>query len=116
MSEMDYIKLRDVPPMLPRMRDGKLVSVSTVYRWTLRGIGRVVLQTVQIGHMRCTTKDWLREFFVGISLLRREAASSQDSSRSRHRQAEAILDRAGIRADRVTNQRRDKNSPKQKGL
>ena len=60
--------------------------------------------------------EWLRDVFVGISLLRRESASSQDSSRSRRRQAEAILDRAGIRADRVTDQRRDKNSPKQMGV
>jgi hypothetical protein len=53
--------------------------------------------------------EWLRDVFVGISLLRRESASSQDNSRSRRRQAEAILDRAGIRAGSALSHRAGKD-------
>jgi len=103
MTDLGYVPLRDVPGMLPVGRNGKRVSVCSIYRWSQRGIRGVVLKTVQVGNVRATTREFLREFFVGISLIRNAADSNtkRESARGRQRAAGRILDRAGIREDRT---------------
>lgn len=99
MTDLGYVPLRDVPGMLPVGRNGKLVSVCSPYRWSQHGIRGVVLKTVQVGNIRCTTREWLREFFVGISQLRNGSRSESESVSGRRRAAAQILDRAGIKGD-----------------
>jgi hypothetical protein len=105
MSELGFISLHQVPGMLPVARSGKVVSISSVYRWSQRGIRGVVLKTVQVGNVRATTREWLQEFFVGISLHRKDSSSNEESVSDRRRAAERILDRAGIKADKPERRR-----------
>jgi hypothetical protein len=52
---------------LPRRRRGRKVAVSTLYRWTVTGCRGIVLESVQIGGTRCTSKEALARFFDRLS-------------------------------------------------
>lgn len=54
--------LRDVPRCLPLRPNGKRLHISAVYRWTLRGIKGVVLETVRIGGTTYTSREALQRF------------------------------------------------------
>jgi hypothetical protein len=44
-------------------RNGQGVHVSTTWRWTLRGIRGVLLETILIGGIRYTSQEALQRFF-----------------------------------------------------
>jgi hypothetical protein len=44
------------------------LHVATLYRWTTRGCRGVPLRYVQRGATRCTTREWLEEFFDELTL------------------------------------------------
>jgi hypothetical protein len=50
-------------PWLPRLRRGKRITFSAVYRWAVHGIGGVKLETISIGGTMYTTVPALKEFF-----------------------------------------------------
>lgn len=56
------IPLRDVPSCLPLRPNGNRLHISAVYRWTLRGIKGVVLETVRIGGTTYTSREALQRF------------------------------------------------------
>ena len=57
------ISLTQATKGLPRRRRGKKPHVSTLYRWSTVGCRGVVLETLQIGGTRCTSKEALARFF-----------------------------------------------------
>jgi hypothetical protein len=57
------ISLTDAARILPARRGGKRVHVSCVYRWTKSGCRGVILESIQIGGTRCTTREALARFF-----------------------------------------------------
>lgn len=57
------LSLTDAARTLPRRRAGKKVSTSCLYRWTLSGCRGVILESIQIGGTRCTSKEALARFF-----------------------------------------------------
>jgi len=61
------ITLANVPDQLPRRRRGRRVHVSCVYRWSKLGCRGVVLETLQVGGTRCTSKEALQRFFERLS-------------------------------------------------
>src|SRR5687767_11665175 len=63
------IRLADVPRVawLPRRREGKRLGLSTVHRWAQRGLGGVVLRTIRVGGVLCTSERWLWDFFTALS-------------------------------------------------
>lgn len=63
LNKETILSLRDVTKLLPRRRGGKNVSVSCVYRWTGKGCKGVVLESIQIGGTRCSSKEALKRFF-----------------------------------------------------
>ncbi len=86
---------------LPRRRRGRKTHVSTLYRWATAGCRGVVLETIQIGGSRCTSREALQRFFERLSVppgpasstlvpasvprtlvLRSEARRLQDSERA----------------------------------
>ncbi len=80
------------------------VNISTIWRWTLRGVRGVVLESFSVGARRYTTLEAFQRF-----VERSTAASSSAASRSAGRPsvlngqrefdilaAEAELDQAGI--------------------
>lgn len=57
------ISLAETPKYLPRRRGGKRPHVSCIYRWTTSGCRGVVLESVQVGGTRCTSREALARFF-----------------------------------------------------
>ena len=57
------ITLSEAAKLCPRRRGGKSTHVSCVYRWTKNGCRGVVLESIQIGGTRCTSREALSRFF-----------------------------------------------------
>jgi len=57
------LSLADAAKSLPRRRAGKPVHISCAYRWSRSGCRGVVLETIQVGGTRCTSKEALARFF-----------------------------------------------------
>ena len=52
---------------LPRRREGRKTHVSTLFRWSTVGCRGVVLETLQVGGTRCTSREALQRFFERLS-------------------------------------------------
>ena len=76
MTKSKLLPLADVAklPTLPRRRRGGRLHYSTLYRWAAKGLNGVRLRTVRCGGTRCTTTEWLHEFFERLD----EDAASGD--------------------------------------
>src|SRR3954452_21551908 len=76
---------------LPRRRQGRKTHVSTLYRWTVSGCRGVVLESIQIGATRCTSREALNRFFDRLTNSggTGEGAPTQRSVTQRQRQTEA---------------------------
>jgi Protein of unknown function (DUF1580) len=61
------ITLADVAMELPRRRRGRKTHVSCIYRWSTVGCRGVVLETLQVGATRCTSREALQRFFEQLS-------------------------------------------------
>jgi Protein of unknown function (DUF1580) len=63
----DVITLGQAADDLPRRRRGRKTHVSTLYRWATVGCRGVVLETIQVGATRCTSREALQRFFERLS-------------------------------------------------
>ena len=61
------ISLADAAGELPRRRRGRKTHVSTLFRWTTSGCRGVVLESLQCGGTRCTSREALQRFFERLS-------------------------------------------------
>ena len=61
------LSLAEAASSLPRRRAGKRPHVSCIYRWTTSGCRGVVLESVQVGGTRCTSREALARFFQGLT-------------------------------------------------
>jgi hypothetical protein len=61
--------LTDALQFVPRPK-GRTPNLSTLYRWSQRGIKGVRLETVQVGGTRCTTREALGRFFGRVTAAR----------------------------------------------
>ena len=52
---------------LPRRRRGRKTHVSTLYRWTVSGCRGIILESIQIGATRATSREALQRFFECLS-------------------------------------------------
>jgi hypothetical protein len=93
------ISLTEAAKNLPRRRAGKKTHVSCIYRWTTSGCRGVVLESIQVGGTRCTSKEALSRFFCRLS---RDDAAHTPVCRSFFQRKRAVaaaedeLDRLGI--------------------
>jgi hypothetical protein len=62
-----FITLRQAAAELPSRRAGKKTSIQSLYRWTGRGLRGEKLKYMMIGATRCTTREWMREFFERLT-------------------------------------------------
>ena len=93
------ISLADCAKSLPRRRGGKRPHVSCIYRWTTSGCKGVVLESIQVGGTRCTSREALARFFQRLTqgpaadrtVIRSPAARERDSEK-----AVRELERAGV--------------------
>jgi len=63
------ISLADAAGELPRRRRGRKAHVSCLYRWSTAGCRGVVLESIQVGATRCTSREALQRFFGDSSLI-----------------------------------------------
>ncbi|MCC9602884.1 DUF1580 domain-containing protein [Stieleria sp. JC731] len=63
----DVISLTEARNFLPEVRGQKRPHVSTVWRWSLRGVGGVKLETVKIGSRIVTSKQAVTRFIAATT-------------------------------------------------
>jgi hypothetical protein len=68
-TQEDLITLAAAAAGLPRRRRGCPVHPSALYRWTTSGCRGVILESIQIGNVRCTSKQALQRFFEALSAV-----------------------------------------------
>jgi hypothetical protein len=59
---------------LPERRRRKKIHSSCFYRWSTTGLRGVVLETLQVGGTRCTSREALQRFFERLSELNKTKA------------------------------------------
>jgi hypothetical protein len=67
-SSESLISLSQAAAMLPRRRRNKKPHVSCIYRWTVCGCRGVILESIQVGGTRCTSKEALARFLEALTL------------------------------------------------
>lgn len=82
------IPLREVPRLLPYRANGKTLHISAVYRWTLRGIRGVRLETVKVGGTTYTSREAIQRFSERLSGTEPIPRLVNPVSRARQRQLE----------------------------
>jgi hypothetical protein len=75
-STETLIPLTQAANELPRRRRGRKTHVSTLFRWTTVGCRGVVLESIQVGGTRCTSREALQRFFERLSAPVQTAAGS----------------------------------------
>ena len=94
------ICLMEATRLLPARRKGKKPHLSCIYRWTISGCRGVILESIQVGGTRCTSKEALGRFLEALTLA--SATGRHTSLRSptkRRRAAERAieaLEREGV--------------------
>ena len=61
------ISLSDAAKAVPRRRRGRKTHLSTLYRWATAGVRGVVLETLQCGGSRVTSREAMQRFFERLS-------------------------------------------------
>src|SRR4028118_20809 len=64
------LSLAQAADELPRRRRGRKTHVSTLFRWSTAGCRGVVLEAIQVGGTRCTSREALQRFFERLSAPR----------------------------------------------
>lgn len=91
------ITLNDAARLCPARRRGKRTHLSCLYRWSNAGCRGVVLETIQVGGTRCTSKEALVRFFEALTRnAGRPATPSTASRRRAAEQANLALEREGF--------------------
>lgn len=81
--------LRDVPRHLPVRPNGKRLHISAVYRWTMRGVKGVRLETMKLGGSTYTSREALQRFSERLSISPEVRTLERPTSRARQRQLES---------------------------
>jgi hypothetical protein len=63
----NLLTLAQATASLPPKPSGKMINLATLYRWTIRGVRGVQLESIQVGPTRCTSKQALQRFFERLS-------------------------------------------------
>lgn len=89
----DLVALRNVPRCLPPRPNGKRLHISAVYRWTLRGIRGVVLESIRVGGTTYTSREALQRFSERLTGVAPAESPVNPVSRARQRQLEQANNR-----------------------
>jgi hypothetical protein len=94
------ISLADAAKTLPRRRRGRKCHVSTLFRWTTIGVRGVVLESIQCGGTRCTSREALQRFFEALSQPRQLGAVGGQAGPIPVRRTVAQRQRASVTSGR----------------
>ena len=81
------LSLTDAARLLPRRRGSKRPHVSCLYRWTTAGCKGVILESIQVGGTRCTSKEALARFFDRLTYADDPRVDRRPDRRQRAAQA-----------------------------
>lgn len=98
----NLISLAEAARLCPRRRANRPAHVSCIYRWTDSGCRGVVLESIQVGGTRCTSREAVKRFFDRLTALSEIQPVTVPASKPRRRQAqieaaERRLEASGIR-------------------
>jgi hypothetical protein len=62
------LSLTDAARLLPARRKGKKPHVSCLYRWSVSGCRGAILESIQVGGTRCTSREALARFLEALTL------------------------------------------------
>ena len=79
------IPLAQVPAVLPRLRRGRKVHRSSVYRWSTKGCRGVQLESLQCAATRCTSRAALQRFFERLSNVRQGTPRQRQNDKAARR-------------------------------
>jgi len=85
----EIVSLNDATRLIPRRRRGALPHVSTLFRWSTHGVRGVVLETIQVGGTRCTSRQAIERFFAALTERSGSPATPSAPTPSRLREIEA---------------------------
>ena len=91
------VSLTQAAKLLPARRGGKRPHVSCLYRWTTAGCKGVILESIQVGGTRCTSREALARFFGALTYT--DSPRTERSTARRRRAAAAAereLEREGV--------------------
>ena len=97
LTQEELVPIRDVPKHLPPRPTGKRVHVSAVYRWLLRGIRGIRLESLKIGGTTYTSKEALQRFADQLSSPTHESSTTPATTLTRKRQ----IDRAAKQVEAI---------------
>jgi hypothetical protein len=80
----ELFALRNAAPLLPKRRRGKRPSLSCLYRWTTVGCRGVVLESVNVGGTRCTSREALCRFVESLSATSAVPGTHTSVAHERH--------------------------------
>ena len=92
----EVITLAQAAEALPRMRKGKPIHRSTLYRWIQRGVDGVKLEAARIGRGTVTSIEALQRFMDRLSPSRAEEAAAPIRSEAEMARVEEKLRRYGL--------------------
>lgn len=72
LNQESPIPLREIPENLPK-RNGKKISLPTIYRWVQKGLHGIRLETVYSGGIHCSTVEAIRRFDEAVTQVKRGA-------------------------------------------
>jgi len=73
------IPLSEAAALLPRRRGNRPTHPSTLFRWASVGLRGVVLEIVQVGGTKCTSREALNRFFSRLASAQPSAAMSEEA-------------------------------------
>ncbi len=85
---------------LPTRRRGKRPHVSCAYRWTTTGCRGVVLESIQIGGTRCTSREALARFFEKLTAASNPAGHKVISTERREQRQKRAAEKASQELER----------------
>jgi len=81
------ISLPDAARSCPKRRGGKRVHTSCFNRWTTTGCKGIILESIQVGGTRCTSREALARFFEALTSASPRAPSLKLRSPVRRQRA-----------------------------
>lgn len=93
----NLISLSQAAKTLPARRGGKRPHISCLYRWTTVGCKGVVLESIQVGGTRCTSREAMARFLSRLTSGPTAACSGRSPAQRRREasKAERDLERLG---------------------
>ena len=89
----ELLSLTEAAKFLPGRRQSKRPTLSCLYRWTKQGCRGIVLESIQVGGTRCTSRQAIARFIQHLSNPNSTAGHRvPNSSRSHHADVERKLD------------------------